>query len=288
MLVSAFLAVMGFLAQSEIPAKYFTPAPQPNMVVAKVDGVEIKASDVTDLLWQWRGQEAVADLISYQVIKNAAVKEQVTVTEAEVQKTLDAQLAQFTPDVLQGKTVDQYLQEQGFTRSRIWIRIKTELLLNKIAAKDFVPAQYVKVSTIVVKPESTSTKALTDAAKKADLFYDKLTKGESWDVVLNLSSTDPQIQQTKGMVGWRRIDAFPALVQEDMKLLKSGGVTKPTQTQNGFQIFKVELFGKDASKVELVQAETVHIASNKGPVAKKIQSAAKIERFGQNSGGVEP
>ncbi len=279
MLVSAILAIGGFLVQADIPAKYLTPVPKSTQVVAKVDGVEIKASEVADLLWQWRSQEAVADLISYQVIKNAAVKEQVSVTDAEVQKALDEQLAQFTPQVLQGKSLDQYLLEQGFTSSRLWLRLKTELLLNKITLKDFKPADYVKVSTIVVRPESTSTAALTDAAKKADAYYEMLGKGEAWEKVLTYSTTDQRTLDSKGLVGWRLFTAFPQLVQDEMKTLKAGGITKPVQTNNGFQIFRIEMFGKDAKDGELTDAETAHIGANKNAVANRIRSAAKIERM---------
>jgi foldase protein PrsA len=284
MVLSFLIAVASFISQADVPAKYIKPAPKPTEVVAKVDGVEIKASDVQDLLWQWRGQEALADLISYQVIKNAAAKEKVSVTDPEVQTALDEQLAQFTPQALQGKTLDQYLMEQGFTVSRLWIRIKTELLLNKIAAKDFKPVEYVKVSTIVIRPENTSTKALTDAAKKADLFYEMLTKGDSWDKVLNLSTTDPRTLGSKGLVGWRRVDAFPSLIQEEFKTLKTGGFSKPTQTANGFQIFRIDMQGKDAKGKELSDAEAIHINSNKNEVATKIRSTSKIEKFPQNSG----
>ena len=259
MLLPAFFAIATFYIQSDIPGKYLVPAPKPTEVVAKVDGVEIKASDVQDLLWQWRGQEAVADMISYQVIKNAATKETVSVPDAEVEKAMGEQLAQFTPEMLQGKTVDQYLLEQGFTKSRLWIRIKTELLLNKIVAKDFKPEDYVKISTIVVRPESTSTKALTDAAKKADLFYDMLGKGDSWEKVLNLSTTDPRTLESKGLVGWRRMDAFPAIVQTEFKTLKAGQSTKPTQTSNGFQIFRIEAYGKDAKGKDEKYAELIRI-----------------------------
>ncbi|HJP83502.1 MAG TPA: peptidylprolyl isomerase [Fimbriimonadaceae bacterium] len=281
MLLPAFFAIATFYIQSDIPGKYLVPAPKPTEVVAKVDGVEIKASDVQDLLWQWRGQEAVADMISYQVIKNAASKEAVSVPDAEVEKAMGEQLAQFTPEMLQGKTVDQYLLEQGFTKSRLWIRIRTELLLNKIVAKDFKPADYVKISTIVVRPESTSTKALTDAAKKADLFYDMLGKGDSWEKVLNLSTTDPRTLESKGLVGWRRMDAFPAIVQTEFKTLKAGQSTKPTQTSNGFQIFRIEAYGKDAKGKDLAEAEATHINANKTAVANKIRAAAKIERYPQ-------
>lgn len=284
MLLSAIFVIGGFLAQSDIPAKYITAAPKPNQVVAKVDGVEIKASDVTDLLWQWRSQETLADIISYQVIKNASVKEQVTVTDAEVQKSVDEQMAQFTPEVLQGKPLDLYLQEQGFTMSRMWLRIKTELLLNKIALKNFKPVEYIKVSTIVVRAVSTSTAALTDAAKKADSYYEMLTKGEPWDKVLSYTTADQRTLDSKGLVGWRLISAFPQIVQDEMKTLSSGKYTKPVQTSNGFQIFRIDALGKDAKGQDLAEAETTHINSNKNAIATKIRAASKIDRFPQNSG----
>jgi parvulin-like peptidyl-prolyl isomerase len=282
MFLSLCFGIVALAAQIDVPGKYLVPAPDANKVIAKVDGVEIRASDVQSLLWQWRGQEATADLISYQVIKNAAAKEQITVPDTEVQKALDAQIALLTPDVLQGKTADEYLLGNGFTRSRLWIRIKTELLLNKIAAKDFKPGEYLKISTIMIKPESTSTTALTNAAKKADALYDMIKKGDGWEKVLSLSTSDLQTLNSKGLVGWRRIDALPQMVQTEVATLKAGDVTKPVQTQNGFQIFRIEMFGKDAKGDDLLSAEAIHAISNKQAVARKIQAAAKIEKFPQN------
>lgn len=282
MFLSLCLSIVALAAQIDVPAKYLVPAPNPSKVIAKVDGVEIKASDVEALLWEWRGQEATADLISYQVIKNAAKKEQVDVPDEVVQKELDRQLSLFTADVLQGKTVDEYLMTQGFTRSRLWIRIKTELLLNKIAAKDFKAAEYIKISTIIVKPDSTSTAALTNAAKKADAFYEMLKKGDAWEKVLSLSTSDLQTLNAKGLVGWRKADALPPNVLQEVATLKAGGITKPVQTQNGFQIFRIEMFGKEAKGDDLLAAEGIHAASNKVAIARKIQAAAKIEKFPQN------
>ncbi len=282
MLLSAIFAIGGFLLQADVPAKYAKPAPKPTQVVAKVDGVDIKASDVSDLLWEWRSQETLADIISYQVIKNAAVKQQVTTTDAEVQKFLDEQIAQLTPTLPAGKTVDQYLMEQGFTMSRMWLRVKTEVLLNKIALKDLKPLEYVKVSTIVVRPVSTSTTALTEAAKKADSFYEMLSKGEKWETVLGYSTSDPSTLESKGLVGWRLLSAFPELVQEEFKAQKLGAMTKPVQTNNGFQIFRIDGFGKDAKGKDLTDLENTHINSRKTTIANKIRSESKIERFSQN------
>ena len=289
MFLSTIFVVAALFAQKgEIPDKYLLPAPASDKVVARVDGVSIKASEVEALLWEWRGQEALADLISFRMMKNAAEKMKITVSDVDVQKELDTQISQISPAATGGKPVDVYLLEQGFTKSRLWLRIKTELLLNKMASKDFAAADYVKVSTIVVRPESTSTAAMAAAAKKADVFYDMLNKGESWDKVLRLSTIDERTVESKGLVGWRRIEAFPFEIQQEFLKAKAGGFTKPKQTNNGFQIFRLEMLGKDAKDQDLADAETIHIQSTKPTIASKIRTESKVERFLQNSGGGQP
>jgi len=288
MLLSAVFVFASFIQQlNDVPAKYLIPGPTSDKVIAKVDGVAIKASELESLLWEWRGQEALADLISYQIIKAAAAKDKVLVPDAEVEAALKDQLAQFNPAALNGKTVDQYLLDQGFTKSRLWLRVKTELLLNKMALKDFKPAEYVKVSTILVKTTGPSPKELADASKKADVFYDMLSKGDDWMRVLQLSTQDPRTVESKGLVGWRKLEAFPFEVQQQFAALKAGGITKPKQTSNGFQIFKLEMAGADAKGADRTEMENIHVQSTKPALASKIRSSAKIERFLQNSGGLE-
>lgn len=281
--LSAICIFVAFTLQNaDIPSKYLTPAPAKDKVLAKVDGVEIKAGDVESLLWEWRGQEVVADLVSYQMMKNAASKAKVSVADKEVDDALEQQLAAITPQMTGGKPRDQYLLDQGFTKSRLWMRLKTELLLNKIAALDFKPDEYIKISTIIVKAESTSTASATAAAKKADLFYDKLIKGASWESVLQLSTTDVRTLDANGLVGWRKIEAFPEEVRLEMAKSKAGGYTKPALTANGFQIFRIEMYGRDAKGKDLQDAIDIHVASVRASVLQKIRSESKVERITQN------
>jgi len=282
-LPAAILFISFAVQTSGVPAKYLATAPGKEKVLAKVNGLPITAGEVEDFLWQWRGQEATADLITLRVMQAAAAKAKISVTDQEIEDTMQAQIANLTPGVTGGLSPEDYMLNMGFTKSRSWIRIKSELLLNKLAALDFKATDYIKVSTIIVKPESVSSASLSNAAKKADLFYDKLIKGESWDSVLQLSTTVQAQIDAKGIVGWRKIDAFPQEVRNEFAQAKVGGYTKPVQTQNGFQIFRIDMFGKDAKGADLKEAIDIHALSNRATVLRKIQSENKVERFSQNS-----
>src|SRR5687767_4726488 len=81
-----------FFQGSQVPAQHLPVKPLPGKDVARVNGVEIKASEVEPLLWDWRGQEVVEDLITYQLIRGEAHRNKVQLTELEVLKSLDDQL----------------------------------------------------------------------------------------------------------------------------------------------------------------------------------------------------
>src|SRR3978361_1648764 len=112
---------------ADIPPRLMEAGPVPTRTVAKVDGVEIKAKDVEDLLWQWRGYEAVDELVGYQVVKAEAERRGVTVTAAEIEAKIAEQMKGFA-DQMQGDP-DEALLKLGFTRSRAYIRVKHDLLL---------------------------------------------------------------------------------------------------------------------------------------------------------------
>ena len=281
----ALIVFVSFAIQNaDIPAKYQVKAPSRDTPIAKVDGVVVKASEVEDLLWEWRGREALADIISYKMIKAAADKAKVSVTDEDVDNAMAEQMTQLTPNVTGGKKPEDYLLDQGFTKSRLFLRVKTDLLLNQLAAVGFKADEYVKISTIIVKPDSISSSSLTAAIRKADLFYEKLTKGDSWESVLALSTTDERTLKAKGIVGWRRMDAFPKEVRDLFPTLKTGGYTKPVQTQNGIQIFKIDMWGKDATGDDREEAREIHAQSNKSQILQKIRDEVKVERLWQNSG----
>jgi parvulin-like peptidyl-prolyl isomerase len=273
------LALLQSQGIGDIPKQYLTASPPFDKVVARVNGKDIKASDVNDLLWQWRGSEATTDLISYVLIKTEAQKQQVDVSDKEVDEMLQKQIAQITPQIPQGRTVDDVLMDQGFPRSRLYLRIRTGMLADRLVLKGMDPAKFVKFSTIIVQPESAATTAISTAAKKADDLYARLKKGDDWDAVLNSATQNPNAIKSKGLVGWRELEALPEVTRTEMAGLKAGQFTKPVQTANGFQIFRIEIKGADAKGQDLEDLKNTYLQANRNAFLNKLRSEARIEKF---------
>ena len=96
--ITAVAVALAFLQQgnspvNDLPAKYRTTPPAGNTVVARVGGVDITAADVEPLLWEWRGQDAMQDLIAYQLVRAEAQKQRIDVAEKEIEDLLSKSIA---------------------------------------------------------------------------------------------------------------------------------------------------------------------------------------------------
>lgn len=276
-------AVALFLAmawQDAVPARYLVRKPAGTDVLARVDGVEIKAADLEALVWDWSINDALDELLSAQVILNEAKKLSITITAEEVTAETEKGLKQLQESLPPGKTIRAALAEQGTSPSRAYLRMRNKMLLDRIVLRSFSADGFVKVSTIIIKPKNEQTVALSEAIKRADDAYDKLKKGTEWATVLKENTTDAETLKVAGLLGWRQASAFPETVQAEMRGLKAGGITKPAQTVNGFQIFRLEMLGKDAASAALDAIKEQFLTQMRPEVFNKIRSAAKIEKPG--------
>ena len=248
-------------------------------MLARVDGVEITAGDVESLLWEWRGVDALQDLITYQSVRAEAARLRVDVSEKDVESTIDAFIPQFAKTLQPGVSVNAALAAEGMTRSRMYLRFRTQLLIQKIVEKDFVPAKLVKVSTLVFKASDAQATSLGDAIKRAESAAARLQKGETWDAVFSSLNTDPRAAGSKGLIGWRLLSAFPASVATELSTLKPGQFTKPAQTENGIQIFRLEAAGRDAKGKEFDEMKTTYMQAAQSQLLTRLHQESKIERL---------
>ncbi len=277
-LVAICLCVAGLQAASLFTTKYLTPAPESSKVLAKVDGKDITAADVAPYLWDWRGQEALEDLLQYRMIKLQADKLQLTLPEAEVEAELKAQMDRVKTSLQPGEELDDYIRMQGFPKSRLYLRLSAELLLDKIVMRSFEPDRYVEVSTILIRPRSESANDLSEALRLAQEAYDSLKKGSKWEDVLKKYTNEPAALQSNGRLGWRMLGVFPQPVREDMLQVNVGQCTRPAQTQNGIQIFRLEKRGKDAKGEDLEALKGQFRGEARPNILEQIRKDAKIER----------
>lgn len=263
----------------DVPRDLLKQTPAQNQVLARVNGVEIKAMDVEPLLWEWRKNEVVNELITYALVKGATSKLGIDVPDAEVKKELESLIGNIKATLPPGRTIESAMEQEGTAPSRLFIRVKTEILLRKYIVRDLKPDEWVKVSTIVIKPASANTADLKVALEKADKAYNRLVGGENWSQVLISVTDDERARTSEGVVGWRQKSVFPETVAKEMDTLKKGGFTKPAQTQNGIQIFRIDALGKTATAEETLEMQASFVAGQRQAVLAKMREAAKIEKF---------
>ena len=272
-LIAAALALQG----PQVPDQHLPKAPAPDKVLAKVNGVEIKAGEVEALLWDWRGFEVLQDVISYQLLKGEAEKAQVSVPEIEVLKVVDDRLKEIKARLPKEKDLATALREQGYPQSRLYLRVKTDLILERLAEKEFDPAKFVLVSTMVFRPKSESASDLTDALQQADLAYQRVVKGAKWEEVIKTSGQDEEIVNAAGRLGWRSWDIFPAPALKELQSGKVGSITKPVQTSAGIQFFRMDALGKDAKGEDLLALKQIYMQSARRQILDRIRRDGKVE-----------
>jgi parvulin-like peptidyl-prolyl isomerase len=278
--VFAFAVVVALQTPAlQLPRQHLTVRPKPAAVLAKVGGVPIKATDLEPYLWDWRAYEVLQDAITHQMIAAEARAQKVSVTDAEVQKLLEAQMAAMRGQLRPGQTLAKAMLEQGFPKNRLFLRLRSEMLLDKLTLKRFNSKLFVKVSTIIIRPKSEQASELALAVKRAEDAYAALAGGEPWSDVLSRFTDDPGTIRTDGLLGWRDLGAFPPTVRQELASKKPGGITKPAQTQNGIQIFRIESLGSEASGPVLEELREAFLTGTRQKVLEEIRAKAKIEVY---------
>lgn len=279
MILPVLLSLATALQGPQVPAAYLPAAPKPNSVLAKVNGIPIKTDDVEKLLWDWAGPEVTNDLVLFQLIKGRAALDKVSVSPAEVVAAYEKQIGEIKKSVPPGQDLDTFIREKGFPKSRLFLHIQADLLITKIVDLKFKPADYISVSTLVVKTKSTSPVDMKEASTRADDVFNRLKKGEDWDKVLGSTDQSPETITSHGVLGWRAVEAFPALTKMEFKTLKAKDYTHPTVTKNGLQIFRIDAFGTSADPASLAELKKQYEDRAKNTLVPELQKAAKIEKL---------
>ena len=260
-----------------IPPALMTNRPPLTNSVAKVNGIEIKADEVDRLTWEWRHREVEQDLIDFLVVKTAAKKAGIAVSPEEVDAEIQAYLKRYQAPP--GKTAEQALEAQGVPRSRLFLKIRSQLLLRKLQLAEFHPEEFVKVSTAIYGAENERPEILAQDMKRAQTAYEQLSKGTPWQTVLASSTNRPEVLSSGGLIGWRPKKAFPDAVRIQFDAAKPGTYTKPAQTQNGIQIFRVEQLGSAAKPSDIEELKGAYLTSSRTEFIKRLTATAKIERY---------
>ena len=254
------------------------PAPTGSQVLAKVGTVQIKAEDIAGVLWEARGEEILNDFVAYHMLKAQAEKQGVVVSDADVMTRMTKLLKEQEANLPPGTDPQAALNDQGLTAGRLFLNVKTDLLLDGLVNLAFRPANYVKVSTIIVVPKSKEEADVKDANDRIARAAARIKAGETWEKVAAETIEDPNAKNTGGFLGWRPLDLFPAAVRAEISALSAGGVSGVAATNFGIQIFRVEGQGKDAKGGTIEEIKTAAGASLREKILQDIRTNAKVER----------
>lgn len=279
MLLTTVFFALAKLRGAQIPASVLPKPPANERVVARVNGQDILAKDVEGYLWDWRGNEVLGDVITYHLIQKEAEKLKVEIAPEALQKAYESQVQKMKANIAPGQDVDANLRQQGFPKSRLYLRVHADLLLDQIVLKRFTLDDYVRISTAAYQAKSESATDVAAAIKRAEAAYDRLQKGGDWNAEVKASDDDAALKEQKGLLGWRMLTAFPTGTQNELKAVAKGSYTKPVQAGGAIQIFRLEMRGKDAKGAELEELRSAYLSTARQQTIEQLRKDAKIERL---------
>ncbi|MGD1043930.1 MAG: peptidylprolyl isomerase [Bacteroidota bacterium] len=289
--VCKFLVCLSLLAPGALPAQTLV-----DRIVAVVDKEIITESElnerVTFLAMQNRidpnqaglRMQVLDGLVSEKLVLAQALIDSVEVTEDEVTRALDQQIANFVRQVGSEQRVEQmYGKSISRIKREYRTEIKNQLLVQKMRqqreatisvthreVEDFfvsfkdslpqVPEEFELSHVYIVPKPDTSVETKTRIVMQSIL--DSIHAGGDFADFAKRYSTDPGSAASGGDLGWEKRGVFVREFEETVFGLKEGEVSGIVKTQFGFHI--IQLLGR---RGESVHARHILMKIDKGPAS---------------------
>ena len=289
--VCKFLVSLSLLIPAALPAQTLV-----DRIVAVVDKEIITESElnerVTFLAVQNRidpnqaglRMQVLEGLVSDKLVLAQALIDSIEVTEDEVTRALDQQIANFVRQVGSEQRVEQmYGKSISRIKREYRTEIKNQLLVQKIRqqreaalsvtpreVEDFfvsfkdslpqVPEEFELSHIYIVPKPDTSVEAKTRQLMQSIL--DSIHAGGDFADFAKRYSTDPGSAASGGDLGWEKRGVFVREFEETVFAMKEGDVSRIVKTQFGFHI--IQLLGR---RGESVHARHILMKIDKGPAS---------------------
>ena len=186
-------------------------------------------------------------LISFEWIEGEAAAQGIKVTDADVKKAFESQKKASFP---KEEDYDKFLEQSGQTEEDILMRVKLDLLSNKIREKVTKDAEKVTDAEITeyynenksrfAQPERRDLLVvLTKTEAKAQQAKAALEGGQGFGAVAKKFSIDPQSKAQGGKLPAVAKGQQEQAFDKAIFAAKKGALTGPVKTQFGYYVFKV-------------------------------------------------
>lgn len=210
--------------------------------VATVNGVEITKDRLYDSMIAGGGAQTLDTLINEELINQEAAKQNITISDADIEEELEMYRTQFGSD----EKLNEALTQFGMTRDQLEEQIVQQLKLTKLLEpqvevtdeqvkqifeqnqESFNTPEQVRASVILVATEEEAKEIVKELDGGAD--FAELAKNKSLDVMTKEQGGDTDF--------FARGEREEAVEEASFKLAK-GEVSEPVKTTEGYQVIKV-------------------------------------------------
>ncbi len=267
--------------QPQLPEKY-RPAPLPagDTVVATVNGESIRASELIQATYNWFAATAIEELILERVIEQEARAQGVSVADSEVEARYLQQLQVAEAQVPPGMSLDDFLKRNQFPPSRLFARIRTQMLVEKLVERQVSLDDFVEYSQIVIRiqgntPEQQEENAPAAEAKAREA-YEKIQQGLDFAEAVKEYSEDPFSKDRGGKLNWQNKNFIVPDLRSKLEMLQPGQVSEPFRSMGGWMIIRKERTGSQASPEEQQELREQAVRIQISDYVRQLQSKAQI------------
>ena len=265
----------------QIPPQY-SPAPLPagDTVVATVNGEPIRASELIQVSYEWFAATAIEELILERVIEQEARAQRVTVSNAEVEARYKQQLQNAESQVPPGMSLDDFLKRNQFPPSRLFARIRSQMLVEKLVERQVNLDEFVEYSQIVIRIQGNTPEQQEEntpaAEAKAQEAYQKIKEGLDFAEAVKEYSEDPFSKDRGGKMNWQNMNFIVPDLRQKLQAMQPGEISEPFKMMGSYMIIRKERTGSQASPEEQQELREQAVRLQIGEYVRQLQSKAKI------------
>ena len=265
----------------QVPPQYRpAPLPAPDTVVATVNGEPIRADELIQVCYDWFAATAVEELILERIIEQEARKQGVSVSNAEVEARYKQQLQNAEAQLPPGMSLDDFLKRNQFPPSRLFARIRSQMLAEKLVERQVNLDDFVEYSQIVIRIQGNTPEQQEEntpaAEAKAREAYQKILEGLDFVEAVKEYSEDPFSKDRGGKMNWQNMNFIVPDLRQKLLAMQPGEISEPFKMMGSYMIIRKERTGSQASPEEQQELREQAVRLQLGEYVRQLQAKAKI------------
>jgi len=265
----------------QVPPQYRPkPLPAGDTVVATVNGEPIRASELIQASYEWFAATAIEELILERVIEQEARAQRVTVSNAEVEARYKQQLQNAESQVPPGMSLDDFLKRNQFPPSRLFARIRSQLLVEKLVERQVNLDDFVEYSQLVIRIQGNTPEQQEEntpaAEAKAQEAYQKIKEGLDFAEAVKEYSEDPFSKDRGGKMNWQNLNFIVPDLRQKLQAMQPGEISEPFKMMGSIVIIRKERTGSQASPEEQQELREQAVRLQIGEYVRQLQAKAKV------------